>query len=221
MANLGDDMPIKKRGTKIKQSRLKMILKSRKMTIKKLAAEIGYNRRSLNYAIVQEYMDHETLKDICKYLNVSPAFISGSYPLRKFKTEFSWLDENKDPSGYDVPTFEDWEKDQEADQILRDLLSSGPDKPYFDLLLKLADQGIDPTPETEGHKLGFTDSFVFNNAGFLIPPIKSAVNKTVFSAMSDNDDYKKWLSEQPKTIPDSTVIFEYPEEPAEEKQNDG
>lgn len=70
-------MSSKKRGAKISKPLLMSILKSRKLTITRLAEEIGYNRRSISYAINREYMDNQTLNDIAGYLGVSPEYIKG------------------------------------------------------------------------------------------------------------------------------------------------
>lgn len=70
-------MSSKKRGAKISKPRFMSMLKSRKLTITKLAENIGYNRCALSNAINREYMANETINDIAEYLNVSPEYVKG------------------------------------------------------------------------------------------------------------------------------------------------
>lgn len=77
-------MPSKKRGTTVSKQLLMSLLKSRKITITKMAEDLGYNRKSISYAINKEYMDNKTLGDIAGYLGVSPEYIRGENTPKKY-----------------------------------------------------------------------------------------------------------------------------------------
>lgn len=217
-------MPSKTRGTKIKKSRLMLILKSRKITVTNLAERTGYNRGSLSYAINREYMDNKTLDDIARYLNVSPDFLTGAYPLQRIKPEYKngfdhngkhyRVYENIDPSGYDIPPYQLFNIRVITNNSIRfqsDLINA----PYADFLISLGKNGMIADIHNTAEPVYFDSSFVKSNEGYLISPIREKVVDTVMSALNKSDAYMRWYEKHGiKRVPadDFPQIFEVIEE---------
>lgn len=217
-------MPSKTRGTKIKKSRLMLILKSRKITVTALAERTGYNRGSISYAINREYMDNKTLDDIARYLDVAPDFLTGVYPLQRIKSEYKngfdyngthyRVHENADPSGYDVPTYQKRSIENMIDNSIRfqaDLINA----PYADFLISLGNKGMIEDLHHTADPVHFDRNFVKDNQGYLIPPIRETVIDTVMSAINQNEKYMRWYEKHGiKRAPadDLPEIFEVIEE---------
>lgn len=196
-------MGSKTRGSAIKKDRLMLILKSRKITITKLAESIGYNRRAINHAISHEYMDNQTLNDICKYLDVLPDFITGAYPLRKIKDEYKngieidghYFVFSSDPSGYDVPPYVNFmTPNQNLFATFRGRLADWL-LPYTDMLTRVGKTGLSENFNDE-NKMYFDSDFVRVNSGYLVPPIRAAAVKVVQSAINQDPDFVSWAESQ-------------------------
>ena len=71
-------------GVEVKKNRFFIILKSRNLSIQKLADKTGYTRQGISKAIHAGKMDPKMLDDIAKYLDISPDFLTGEYPLKRF-----------------------------------------------------------------------------------------------------------------------------------------
>ena len=205
-----------------------LILKSRKITITKLAEGIGYDRRSVNYAISREYMDNQTLDDIARYLNVSPEFFTGVYPLMRVKDEYKNGYEfngekvvftDHDPSGYEVPSYGDFNR-REAWKSNRDNWNA----PYTDFLIRLGMSGMMKQFSDSADRVHFGADFVRDNSDFLIPPIRKATIETVMEVINKSPDYRNW--KKYNELPDDFYIPEdFPSiyeiiEPAEDPEGD-
>lgn len=203
-------MPSKVRGSKIKKSRLMLILKSRKITITKLAEDIGYNRRALNYAINREYMDNQTLDDICDYLDVSTQFLTGAYPLRRLKPEYRSHSEDYgcDPSGYDIPPY------MLSKTTYFESHKGGWVDVYRNFLIGLGEIGVMES-FNDKDRIYFDSAFVKDNSAYLVPPIRSTVIERVKSAYYQDENYLTWAeaqkAESEKSITDYFDVIEDPE----------
>ena len=189
-------MPSRTRGTKIKRSRLDIILKSRKITITKLAESVGYDRRSMSYAINREYMDNQTLDDIARYLDVSPDFLTGKYPLQRikpgkeeqFRERFG--SDMLDPSGYLVPPY-----------LYYSLSRSIEEHNKKPLTVLVPEYGYIQQAYTEIGKAGvfdgeivrkFDDGFIQENFNYLIAETSSFMKEQAASALNKDSRFTKY-----------------------------
>lgn len=213
-------MGSKQRGSKIKKSRLMLILKSRKITITKMAEDLGYNRKSMSRAINVQYMDDKTLDDICKYLDVRPSFITGETPLMVLNNDdllsMHWISMNGlvlipyNGMLLYVPKYSDdsrefWEHDRQL---------------YLDLISHIGKTGqiFDENDEHVYFDSDFADKYIsyFKNNVF------SAIENTYFSIQKEDKLFKRWkdLYERNEEQARKFSIFRVIEEPENAEEDE-
>ncbi len=211
-------MPSKKRGSKIKKDRLMSVLKSRKITITKLAEDLSYNRSALSSAINSEYMDNKTLDDICRYLDVYPSFITGETPLMVLNNvnsayipwqEKYWADFVQYKGMLvKVPKYTDdglnlWKQDQQL---------------YKDLILFVGKEGL-IYDEING-PVYFDSDFAEKYISYFKDNIFNAIEGTYFSIQNQDDLFTRWqemhASEEDASKYSLFKIIEEPEDAEED-----
>lgn len=199
-------MPSKKRGSNIKKDRLMLILKSRKITITKLAEDLKYNRSALSSAINGEYMDNQTLDDIARYLDVSPDFITGKTALLKLKSEKrdefyeNYGSDLLDPSGYVVYSYSDYLVAKYIEEHNKTPLTVQiPEYGYlYQAFSELGKNGI-YDGKTKSRK--FDDSFIKEHFNYLIVETYGFMKAQAVSVLIEDQKYldyterEKWYEE--------------------------
>lgn len=192
-------MGSKQRGSKIKKSRLMLILKSRKITITKMAEDLGYNRKSMSRAINVQYMDDKTLGDIARYLDVSPDFITGKTKLLKLKdgkrSEFndSFDADMLDSSGYLIPSYSDYQLTKSIEKYNATPLSVRvPEYGYIQQAFsELGKNGV-YDGETKDRK--FDDDFIKKHFNYLVVETYSFMKDQVISIWKNDKKYNDYLA---------------------------
>lgn len=180
----------------IKKNRIFLILKSRNLSINKLAEAIGYTRQGVSKAIHAEKMDAKTLDDICKFLDVYPGFFTGEYPLRKLKEEYrngwkydddntiSFPDAVSDPSGYDVPKYSYAGNSEFLDQLKN--RDNDIKRAYAAVCL----EGV--FSKKERKTIHPDNQFIEDNKGYLIDNAIRSMKAIINSVLEEDAAYKQW-----------------------------
>lgn len=185
----------------VKTNRFKIILKSRNISIQKLADSIGYTRPGLSKAINSGKMDPKTLDDISVYLNISPDFFTGEEPLLKIKHNDNYshlFGIAPDVSGYHVPTYDHY--------LLKKYLeyyTETPDKFYpeeslirqaFELIGKNGFQRYD-----FAEKMYFDSDFIEKNYGFLVGETHAEMFDLLAAVFHNTEAYQTWKKDKEET----------------------
>ena len=181
---------------RLKKARIDLIMKSRKITITKMAADMGYNRKSLSRAINREEMAEKTLDDIARYLDVSPDFLTGKDPLRRVKA--GRLDDFRDnfgsdmldPSGYLVPPYSYF--------MLSKSIEEHKSKPITALVpeygyIQQAYNEIGKSGVFDGEIVRkFDDGFIQENFNYLIVETNEFMKEQAASALNKDSRFTKY-----------------------------
>lgn len=185
----------------VRKKRIMLILKSRNISIQKLADMAGHTRPGLSSAINRQKMEPMTLNDICKYLDVYPGFFTGEYPLRKLKPAilkngvqiegetWGFSEYASDPSGYDVPKYDYNKQFEEIMQWLHSRYDA-----IENAYKSIGSKGIyNPVKEERIH---FDADFIENNKKYLLPEGLNALEKIILSVVNNSDRFKRWKTEE-------------------------
>lgn len=184
----------------VKTNRFKIILKSRNISIQKLADSIGYTRPGLSKAINSGKMDPKTLDDISVYLNISPDFFTGEEPLKRVKPEkydlYTGEFGKMDPSGYLVPSYDVYQ--------LKNIIKLSNSTPITEMIpaygllnqafLEVGKAGV-YNPKTQ--KITHIDqNFIDDNFNFLIPETVDFMRLQIIDAENNSERYTDFLMDE-------------------------
>ena len=183
-------------GVEVKKNRFMIILKSRGMSIQKLADATGYTRPGLSKAMNTGKMDSKTLDDISRFLDVSPEFFTGEIPLKRIKPEKMeeymkepFLFEKPDPCGYAVPDYHM----HEVTEYVRSLngIPITELDPVYGLInqayLNIGKSGVH-NPKTNS-VIYVDQNFIDEHFNFLIPFTVDFMELQIIDAVNESDRY--------------------------------
>lgn len=178
--------------TKIKKDRLDLILNSRKITITKMAEDMGYNRKSLSRAINREDMAAKTLDDIAQYLDVMPGFLRGDVPLMKITDEKAarqWIGNGNSiysyqGSKYFVPAYS-------TQNAFFSSVEDDNNKLFFDLLVHIGSSGY-MDPDGAADPVYFGADFIRDNFEYLKEGIVLSTLEGYGSITNNTENFQIW-----------------------------